>query len=74
VTCHLDHINEHNKNVPDDMDLIINLPGLRALLDESHHSLKFLLSPSLESRRVMEDETWAALEGELTTNIMDSPL
>jgi hypothetical protein len=46
------------------MDLIINFLGLRALLNESHHSLEFLLAPSLESRRVMEDEPWVALEGE----------
>ena len=43
-------------NVPDDMDLIINFLGLGALLNESHHSL--------ESRRVMEDKSWVALEGE----------
>ena len=46
------------------MDLIINLLGLGALLNESHHSLKFLVAPSFESRRVMEDEPWAVLEGE----------
>jgi hypothetical protein len=56
------------------MDLIINVPGLRAFLNESHHSLEFLLAPRLESRRIMEDETRVALEGERTTNIMDPPL
>ena len=62
--CHLSHIKECNKYIPDDMDLIINVPGLRALLNESHHSLEFLLAPRLESRRVMEDELRVALEGE----------
>ena len=46
------------------MDLIINFLGLGALLNESHHSLEFLVAPSLESRRVMEDKSWVALEGE----------
>jgi hypothetical protein len=46
------------------MDLIINFLGLRALLNESHHSLEFLLAARLESRRVMEDEPRVALEGE----------
>ena len=45
------------------MDLIINFRGLRALLNESHHSLKFLLASRLEARRVMEDEPRVALEG-----------
>jgi hypothetical protein len=60
----LSHIKECNKYIPDDMDLIINIPGLRALLNKSHHSLEFLIAPRLESRRVMEDEPWVALEGE----------
>ena len=46
------------------MDLIINILGLRALLNESRHSLQFFLPPSLESRRVMEDKPWVALKGE----------
>ena len=46
------------------MNLIINVPGLRALLNESHHILEFLCAPRLESRRVMEDELRVALEGE----------
>jgi len=46
------------------MDLVINFLGLQALLNESHHSLKLLLSSSLESRRLMKDESWVALEGE----------
>ena len=46
------------------MDLVINFLGLRALFNESHHSFEFLLSPSFESRRVVKDEPWVALEGE----------
>jgi hypothetical protein len=64
VHRHLSYIKDGDKNVPDDMDLIIYVPGLRALLNESHHSLQFLLAPSLESRRVVEDEIWVGLEGE----------
>ena len=56
------------------MDLIINFPGFRALLNESHHSVQFLLAPGLESRRVMEDEPWVALEGEFMANIVAAPL
>ena len=74
VSGQLNHIKVCNKNVPDDMDLVINFLGLRALLNKSHHSLKFLLAPSLESRRVMKDEPWVALEAEWTTNIVDPPL
>ena len=62
------------KTVPDDVDLVINFLGLRALFNESHHSLEFLLAPSLESRRVMKDEPGVALECEWTTNIVDPPL
>ena len=70
----LNHIKQHNKNIPDDMDLIINFLGLWALVNESHHRLEFLHTPRLESRRVMEDEPWVALEGECTTNVMDPRL
>jgi hypothetical protein len=56
------------------MNLIIDFLGLRALLNESHHSLEFLFSPSLKSRRVMEDEPRVAFEGERTTNIVGPPL
>jgi len=45
------------------MDLFTNFLGLRPLFDESHNSFEFLLAPSLETRRVMEDKPWAALEG-----------
>ena len=56
------------------MNLIINLLRLRLLLNEIHHSLKFLLTPRLESRRIVEDKPWIALEGECMTNIVDPPL
>jgi len=56
------------------MDLIINLLRLRLLLNEIHHGLKFLLAPRLETRRIMEDKPWIALEGECTTHIVDPPL
>jgi hypothetical protein len=56
------------------MDLIPYFPDLCFVFNERHHGLEFLLSPSLESRRIMEDEPWAALEGELITNIMDPSL
>jgi len=62
------------KNVPDDMNLIINFLGFRSLLNESHDSLELLLTSSLESRRIMEDETRVAFESERTINIVDSPL
>ena len=68
------HIKEGNKNVPDNMDLIIKFLRLRALINEMHHSLQFLLTPSLESRRVVEDELWVALEGEFMTDIVVPPL
>jgi len=56
------------------MYLIINLLRLRLLLNEIHHSLEFLLASCLESRRIMEDKSWIALEGECTTHIVDPPL
>ena len=56
------------------MDLIINFLGFRALFNKSHHGLQFLLTPGLESRRVMEDEPWVALEGEFMANIVAAPL
>jgi len=46
------------------MDLIVNFLGLRSLLNESHHSLEFLFTASLESRRIVEDITRVALESE----------
>ena len=56
------------------MDLIINLLRLRLLLNEIHYVLEFLLAPRLETRRIMEDKSWIALEGECTTHIVDPPL
>ena len=62
--CHPGHIKEGDKTVPDDVNLIINFLGFRALLNESHYSVQFLIAPSFKSRRVVEDEPWVALEGE----------
>ena len=56
------------------MDLIINLLGLRPLLNEIHHVFEFLLAPRLESSRIMEDKPWIALEDECTMNIVDPAL
>lgn len=56
------------------MDLIPYFPGLRLVFNERHHIHEFLLTPSLKSRRIVEDEPWIALEGELITNIMDPSL
>ena len=56
------------------MDLIPYFSGLRLVFNERHHVLEFLLAPRLESRRIMEDEPWVAVEGELITNIMDPSL
>jgi len=56
------------------MNLVINLLRLRLLLNEIHHILEFLLAPRLESRRIMKDKSWIALEGECTMHIVDSPL
>ena len=56
------------------MNLVINLLRLRLLLNEIHHSLKFLFASRLESRRIMEDKSWIALKGECTMHIVDPPL
>jgi hypothetical protein len=56
------------------MDLIPNPPSLGLVFNERHHGLEFLITASLESRRIMEDEPQVALEGELIMNIMDTSL
>ncbi len=56
------------------MDLILDFLRLGLLLDEREYILEFLFAASLESRRVMKDEPWIVLEGELIANIMDSSL
>ena len=56
------------------MDLIPYFLGLRLVLNERYHSLKFVRAPSLESRRIVEDEPWVAIEGEFITNVVDSSL
>jgi hypothetical protein len=56
------------------MNLIPNFLSLGLVFNERHHSLEFLLTASLESRRIVEDEPRIALEGELIANIMDPSL
>ncbi len=56
------------------MDLVLYFSRLRLLLYERAYVLKFLLASCLETRRVMEDELWVALEGKLIMDIMDSSL
>ena len=56
------------------MDLILYFIRFCLLLYEREYVLKFLLAPCLETRRVVEDELWIALEGELIIHIMDPPL
>ena len=56
------------------MDLILYFIRFCLLLYEREYVLKFLLAPCLETRRVVEDELWVALEGELIIHIMDPPL
>jgi hypothetical protein len=43
-------------------------------LDEREHILEFLLTASLKSRRVMKDEPWTVLKGELIANIVNTSL
>ena len=56
------------------MDLILYFLRFCLLLYEREYVLKFLLAPCLETRRVVEDELWVALEGELIIHIMDPSL
>ena len=43
-------------------------------LEEREYFLKFVLTPCLETRGVVEDELWVALERELIIHIMDPSL
>ena len=56
------------------MDLVLHFICLRLLLYEIEYVLKFLLASCLETRRVLENELWVALEGKLITDIMDPSL
>jgi len=56
------------------MDLVLYFSCFRLLLDEREYVLKFLLPSCLETRRVVEDELWIAVEGKLITDIMDPSL
>jgi len=61
-------------NPPYCMDLILYVIRFCLLPYEREHVPKFLLAPCLETRRVMEDELWVALEGELIIHIVDPSL
>jgi hypothetical protein len=56
------------------MDLVLYFSSFRFLLYEREYVLKFLLASCLETRRVVEDELWVALEGKLIMDIMDPSL
>ena len=56
------------------MDLVLYLSSFCFLLYEREYVLKFLLASCLETRRVVEDELWVALEGKLIMDIMDPSL
>ena len=56
------------------MDLIPYFPGLRLVLNERQHGLEFVRAPSLEPRRIVEDEPWVALEGKFITNVVNPSL
>jgi len=56
------------------MDLVLYFLRFSLLLYEREYVLKFLLAPCLETRRVVEDELWVALERELIIHIMDPSL
>ena len=56
------------------MDLVHCFICFRLLLYEREYVLKFLLTSCLETRRVVEDELWVALEGKLIMDIMDPSL
>ena len=71
--CRLSQIKE-GKNAPYCMDLILYFICFCFLLYEREYILKFFLVPCLETRRVVEDKLWVALEGEFIIHIMDPPL
>ena len=56
------------------MDLILHVIHFCLLLKEREYFLKFLISPCLETRRVVENELWVTLEGKLVMHVMDSSL
>ena len=56
------------------MDLVLYFSRFRLPLYERNYVLKFLLASCLETRRVVEDELWVALEGKFFTDIMDPSL
>lgn len=56
------------------MDLVLYFSRFCLLQYEREYFLKFLLASCLETRRVVEDEPWVALEGKLIMDIVDPSL
>ena len=56
------------------MDLIFYISRFCLVLKERKYFLKFSIASCLETRRVVENELWVILEGELVINIMDPSL
>ena len=56
------------------MDLVLYVSHFCLLQYEGEDILKFPLASCLETRRVVEDELWVALEEKLITDIMDPSL
>ena len=56
------------------MDLILYISRFCLVLKEREYFMKFLIAPCLETGRVVENELWVILEGELVINIMDPSL
>ena len=56
------------------MDLVLYFLCFCPFVYKRQYIMKFLLSSCLETRRVVEDELWVALEGKLIMEIMDPSL
>ena len=56
------------------MDLVLYFSRFCLLQYEREYVLQFLLASCLETRRVVEDEPWVALEGKLIMDIVDPSL
>jgi len=61
-------------NTPYCMDLVLYFIRFRLLLYERQYIPKFLLPSCLETRRVVEDKLWVALEWKLIMDIVDPSL
>ena len=56
------------------MELIIYFCGLRTFFNERLDFLQLAFIPSLEPRRIMENELWVAGKGEWTIDVVDPAL